>query len=228
MNKYNTLLFDVDDTILDFKKGEHQALNDLFTELQINDIEKIINDFKFINSGLWKDLENGLVTRDYVLNERFTILFKKYNKLVDGKEIEKRYRYHLNMQHEPIPGAYDLLESLYKKYSLYIITNGVSETQRKRLSDSKLYKYFDGLFISEEIGFEKPSKEFFNAVATRVQDFNIESTLVIGDSLTADILGGANYNMDTCWFNPQMKKNTTKIEPTYEIYNLMDLINILK
>ncbi|WFA10175.1 YjjG family noncanonical pyrimidine nucleotidase [Tissierella sp. Yu-01] len=227
MNKYTTLLFDIDDTILDFKAGEQKALDALFTELNIKDKEKVIDDFKLINSGLWRDLENGLVTRDYVLNERFVILFKKYEKVVDGKVMEDRYRYYLNMQHEVISGAYDLLESLCKHYRLFIITNGVSETQHKRLNDAKLNKYFDGIFILEEIGFQKPMKEFFDAVVKRIPDFSLDSTLVIGDSLNADILGGANYNIDTCWFNPYIKENNTDIKPTYEIYKLSDLFKVL-
>lgn len=229
MNKYNILLFDVDDTILDFKKGEQQALDALFTELNLNKSNRdiLIEDFKLINSGLWRDLEKGLVTRDYVLNERFYILFKKYNKLVDGKEIEKRYRYYLNMQHEPITGAYDLLESLYNNYKLYIITNGASETQHKRLKDAKMDKYFDEIFISEEVVYEKPMKEFFDAATKQIPDYNPNTTLVIGDSLNADILGGLQFNLDTCWFNPHLKENNTEIKPTYEISKLSDLYEIL-
>lgn len=227
LSKYNILLFDVDDTILDFRKGEHKALHALFTELNIKDIEKVIDDFRFINSGLWRDLENGLVTRDYVLNERFSILFNKYGRLVDGKVIEDRYRYYLNMQHETISGAYSLLDSIYKKYRLFIITNGVSETQHKRLEDAKLMKYFERIFISDEIGFQKPMTEFFKAVAKDIPDFNLESSLVIGDSLNADIIGGTNYNLDTCWFNPNMKENNTNIKPTYEISKLSDIYRIL-
>jgi 2-haloacid dehalogenase len=227
MKKYNTLLFDVDDTLLDFKKGEDIALKELFNEMNIDNIDRVIEIYKELNHSLWKDIEDGKLTRDYVLNNRFSILFDKFNIEVDGKNIEDRYRHFLNLQHECIEGSIELLEKLYKSYRLYIITNGVSETQHKRLRDSNLTKYFDKIFISENIGAQKPSMIFFEAVMKYIPDFDKDASLIIGDSLNADILGGINAGIDTCWFNPSMKENATDITPTYVIHKLKDLYEIL-
>ncbi len=105
MKKYNTLLFDLDDTILDFTKGEKAALTALFEEMKVENVQDAMKDYAVINKSLWNDMENGKIGRDYVLNNRFSILFKKYNIDVDGKEIEKRYRHYLDLQHEYMDGA---------------------------------------------------------------------------------------------------------------------------
>lgn len=228
MTKYNILLFDADDTILDFKKGEKAALTELFKEMNLVDEENIMDVYIKMNESLWKDIETGKLTRDEVLNNRFALLFKKYNKEVDGREIEKRYRSFLNMQHECVEGAEELLESIYKKYKLYIITNGVSKTQFTRLKESKMDKYFEKVFVSEDLGYQKPKKEFFEGVIKQVPNFDLKTTLIIGDSLTADIRGGYQLGIDTCWFNPHLKKNITDVKPTYEIHKLCELHNILK
>ena len=90
MNKYNTILFDVDDTILDFKMGEKVALTALFKEMNMESEKSLMDDYIIINQSLWKDLETGNVTREYILNNRFFLLFSKYNIKVDGKEVEKQ------------------------------------------------------------------------------------------------------------------------------------------
>ncbi|MDF2587547.1 MAG: yfnB [Anaerocolumna sp.] len=227
MKKYNTILFDVDDTILDFKKGEKEALTALFKELDADKKENIMDEYIKINQSLWRDLEKGKVTRDYVLNNRFYLLFQQFGIEVDGEMIENRYRYYLDLQHECIDGATELLESLYQNYRLYIVTNGVSKTQYTRLGDAKLEKYFKEIFVSEDIGYQKPAKEYFEAVINRIPDFDYEKSIIIGDSLTADILGGNRIGIDTCWFNPHKKDNDTEIKPTFEISKLSDFYKIL-
>jgi 2-haloacid dehalogenase len=131
------------------------------------------------------------------------------------------------LQHDCIDGAVELLNSLQSKYQLYIITNGVSKTQYKRLHDAKLDQYFKKIFVSEDIGYQKPMKEYFEAIIQRIPNFDFKTTLIIGDSLTADILGGSQMNIDTCWFNPGMKENDTDIKPAYEIYQLCDFNKVL-
>lgn len=226
--KYTTLLFDLDDTILDFTKGEKIALTLLFEEMKIENIKDVINEYVMLNKSLWKEIEKGTLTRDYVLNNRFAMLFDKYSKKVDGVKVEERYRHYLDLQHEMIDGAEEILKDLCKLCKIYIITNGVSKTQFRRIKDSKLEEIFADIFISEDIGYQKPANKYFEAVIKKIPDFNLRKTLIIGDSLTADILGGIQNDIDTCWFNLNKIENLTDIKPTYEIFKLSDLYEILK
>ena len=196
--KYTTLLFDLDDTILDFTKGEQIALNLLFEEMKIDNIKDVINEYVMLNKSLWKEIEKGTLTRDYVLNNRFAMLFNKYNQKVDGVKVEERYRHYLDLQHEMIDGAGEVLKDLCNLCKIYIITNGVSKTQFRRIKDSKIEEIFTDIFISEDIGYQKPAKEYFEAVIKKIPGFNLRKTLIIGDSLTADILGGTQNDIDTC------------------------------
>ncbi len=156
------------------------------------------------------------------------MLFERFGMQVDGEKIEERYRHYLDLQHEFIEGAHEILKNLCKLYKIYIITNGVSKTQLKRIKDTKLEGIFTDIFVSEDIGFQKPAKEYFDAVIKKIPDFNLRKTLIIGDSLTADIAGGLQNNIDTCWINLNKVENLTDIKPTYEIYKLSDLYEILK
>lgn len=226
--KYTTLLFDLDDTILDFTKGEQIALTLLLEEMNVENIQDVIAEYVVLNKSLWKEIEKGTLNRDYVLNNRFSMLFDQYGKKVDGEKVEERYRYYLDLQHDFIEGAQEILKDLHKLYNIYIITNGVSKTQLKRIKDANLEEIFTDIFVSEDIGFQKPAKEYFEAVIKKIPDFNLRKTLIIGDSLTADIAGGIQNNIDTCWINLNKVENLTDIKPTYEIYKLSDLYELLK
>lgn len=227
MKKYNILLFDLDDTILDFTKGEKSALAALFEDMKVESVQDFMNDYAVINKSLWNDMEDGKIERDYILNNRFYMLFKKHGAEVDGKEIEKKYRYYLDLQHEYIDGAEEILKDLCRDCRVYLITNGVSATQFKRIKDSKLEGSFKEVFVSEDIGYQKPAKEFFEAAIKKIPDFELKKALVIGDSLTADIKGGISAGIDTCWFNPNKIKNFTDIKPDYEISSLREIYNVL-
>ncbi len=124
-------------------------------------------------------------------------------------------------------GALELITNLQKRFVLHIVANGVSRTQDKHLRDSGLYPYFNEVFVSEDTGFQKPMKEFFEYVFTRIPAFPREKGLIIGDSLRADIRGGQRAGLDSCWFNPTETGNDTDTVPTYEIQKLDELYQIL-
>jgi 2-haloacid dehalogenase len=227
LKEYKTLFFDVDDTLLDFGAAENLALQLLFEEQNILLTSEIEENYKKINQGLWKRFEEGQLSRDEVVNKRFTLLFHQYGKEVDGTLLEKNYRSFLEQGYQLVTGAIELITELSSQYDLYIVTNGVSSTQDKRLRASGLYPLFKGIFVSEDTGYQKPMKEFFDYVFARIPYFEVTEALIIGDSLSADIMGGELAGMDTCWFNPNMKPNHSDSNPTYQIQKLEELKGIL-
>ncbi|WP_282938615.1 YjjG family noncanonical pyrimidine nucleotidase [Paenibacillus sp. RC67] len=227
MKEYQTLLFDVDDTLLDFGAAEKLALRLLFEDQQVPLTAAIEAHYKQINQGLWKSFEEGKIDREEVLNTRHSLLFREYGHEVDGIMLEQKYRSYLEEGHEHVLGAFELISALQDKYDLYIVTNGVSKTQIKRLRDSGLYPLFKNVFVSEDTGYQKPMKEYFDHVFARIPGFAVDKGLIIGDSLSADIKGGQLAGLDTCWFNPAKKPNDTEIAPIYEIQKLDELYRIL-
>lgn len=228
MKTYQTLFFDVDDTLLDFGAAEKAALEKLFKEKNIILTSEMEKNYKRINQGLWRSYEEGILSRDEVVNSRFSLLFKEYGQEVDGVLYEQKYRSYLEEGHQLLEGAYELIANLHNKYDLYIVTNGVSKTQDTRLRNSGLQPLFKGIFVSEDTGYQKPMKEFFDYVFARIPNFSVDQGLIIGDSLSADIKGGNLVGLDTCWFNPEMKPNNTEIVPTYQIQKLDELYRLLK
>ena len=227
MEKYQTLLFDVDDTLLDFGAAESLALRMLFENQKFTLTPEIEAYYKKLNHGLWKSYEEGKLDRDTVVNTRFSILFKEYGQEVDGILLERKYRSYLEEGHQLVNGAYELITELQKDYDLYIVTNGVSRTQDKRLRDSGLYPLFKDIFVSEDTGFQKPMKEFFDYAFARIPNFSVDHALIIGDSLSSDIKGGRLAGLDTCWFNPERKPHDSEMVPTYQIQKLNELHGIL-
>ncbi|SOC13260.1 2-haloacid dehalogenase [Ureibacillus xyleni] len=227
MKRYKTLLFDLDDTLLDFGATEDAALQKLFSEQEIELTPEIRAYYKDLNDRLWKAFEVGDMEREEVVNSRFSLLFEHYGLNVDGVALEKRYRTFLAEGHHLIEGALELVQDIYEQFDLYVVTNGESNTQYKRLKDSGLERYFKKVFISEEVGHQKPRKEFFDYVFSNIEELNTKSTLIIGDSLSADITGGHNAGIDTCWINIRGKENNTTIIPTYEIKKLDELYEVL-
>lgn len=228
MKQYKTLLFDLDDTLLDFGATEEVALQKLFQDQQFELTPEMKADYKKLNSELWRAYEEDKMDRDEVVNTRFAILFKQYGIEVDGVALEKNYRKYLSEGHHLIEGALDLIKTLYKQFDLYVVSNGESKTQEKRLHDSGLTPYFKKVFVSEDTGYQKPMKEFFNVVFSQIENVDLTTTLIIGDSFSADITGGWNVGIDTCWINLKKIAIQSEITPTYEIVKLDELYNILQ
>jgi len=227
LSTYQALFFDVDDTLLDFNATERKALRALFEEIQFELSSEAEERYRTINQALWNSFEEGKIGRDEVLNTRFSLFLKEYGREEDGSALETKYRAYIANGHDLIDGAFELITELHRKYDLYIVTNGVSDTQFKRLTDSNLLPYFKDIFVSEDTGFQKPMKEFFSYVFDRIPHFTPENGLIIGDSLNADIKGGQLSGMDTCWFNHDGKPNRSGAIPTYEIRALSELKGML-
>ncbi len=224
---YTTLLFDIDHTLLDFDATERAALRQLFEDEQLEWTDEREARYRTINQSLWKALERGEVTRDEVITSRFVTFFAEQGRTVDGSRMDTRYRTYLSQGTELIEGAIELLDALKGKYQLYVVTNGVAATQRARLTGSGLAPYFDGIFVSEETGYQKPMAAFFDYVFDRIPDATRDQTLIIGDSLTADIQGGISAGIATCWFNPGHIAASAELTPTYTIERLDQLVTLL-
>lgn len=223
---YKYLLFDLDDTVLDFKANELRSLKELFNENNIALTDEILNHYLEVNTRLWSEYESGLIKMDEVLNKRFEIVLNDFNYQIDGVKWEKMYRNNLGNGAELMEDAIDVLEKLSTKYTLYVVTNGVTKTQLNRLSKSNIEKYFKDIYTSENIGYPKPSSEFFNYVIDDIEGFDTNKALVIGDSLNNDVMGANNASMASCWMS-NGRSNNTDIKPTYTINKLIDLLNIL-
>lgn len=227
MKKYRTILIDADGTIFDFDACEREALRIALTKHGYMFNEDILSLYSGINLALWKRLERGEVDRQFVIYERFRKLFEELGIEDDGVSLEDYYQVILGMQHFYIEDAPKVLDYLHQKYDIYAVTNGITATQLSRFKGSGADKYMKRIFVSEETGFQKPRKEFFDYCFERIDNINLSETIIIGDSLTSDILGGNNAGIDTCWFNPGAAVNNTNAMVDIEIRKLRELMDIL-
>ncbi len=227
MTKYKKLFFDVDDTLINFKAAEKVALPAVFKEYQVDFTEEVELYYKTLNRQLWLALERGEITREQLMERRFGETMQHFGEVIDGRKMDERYRALLVETIVLVEGADQVLNELSKKYELYIVTNGMLKTQHARLDASNLTPLFTRIFVSEETGYQKPQVEFFDYVFSNVESFEKTTSLIIGDSFSADIVGGFNAGIDTCWFNPHNQTVEASIVPTYVIKNLHELVDIL-
>lgn len=223
-----TILFDLDDTIFDFKMSERTALTKTLMKLGIEPNDYIISQYSKYNISQWKRLELGEISREDVKVNRYRLLFDEFGLDASPELATSIYEKNLAVGHYFIDGAVDMLESLYKNYDLYLVSNGAKAVQDGRLASADISHYFKDIFISEVVGHEKPSTEFFNYCFDRIPNFSKDSTIIIGDSLSSDIKGGINTGIKTMWFNPHYDKNESDVIPDYEIHSLGEIKKILK
>ena len=227
--KYDLLLFDADDTLLDFKKSENISFQIILEKNGINgDLDSLYESYQVINDLLWCQHAEGLVSKDFLKIERFRKFLEVNNLQGNANQLCDDYLDTLPTQVFLIDGAIGLLKNLYGKIPLVIITNGIGVVQHKRLLNSGLKPFIELMVISEECGFSKPDRRIFDYTFNLLNRSHTSSrTLMIGDKLETDILGARNIEIDSCWFNPNKNLNQTTIIPTYEIQNIYDLLGII-
>ena len=225
---YEFLFLDLDDTILDFHKAERIAISKTIREFGVEPTEEILHRYHLINKWHWEQLELGRLTRAQVLENRFGVLFQKLGVEADKALCAKVYEKNLSQGHFFLPGAEEAVDRLSKKYRLFLASNGTASVQKGRMTSANLYRFFEKVFVSQEIGHNKPSPEYFEAAFSQIPGFDKSKCLMVGDSLTSDIRGGINAGIRTCWVNPEGLSCREDIRPDYEIQYLHQLEALLE
>ncbi|MBO5305746.1 MAG: YjjG family noncanonical pyrimidine nucleotidase [Clostridia bacterium] len=226
--KYQTILFDADGTLLDFDRSEYEALSDVLAEFKIPDTSENHKIYSAANAEQWKLLEKGLVTKSELRLNRFRNFLNQIGFSASESAMADCYMHALAKKSHLIDGALELCRALYERsYALYIITNGFRYIQEGRFRPSTIAPFFHEVFISENIGAEKPSPVFFDHVKTHIDGFCPDTTLVVGDSLSSDIAGGIAAGLDVCWYNPRGKQAPADMNIQYTISELSELLQIV-
>lgn len=223
------MLLDADDTLLDFSKSEREAISKTLAEFSIPAENGIIDRYVEINLHCWKLLEDGKITRSYLDRLRFDMLFEEYGiKDKDSVAAGARYRAHLTDSGYVIDGCVDFLNEISQKYRLFLVTNGTRPTQIVRLQSAGIDGFFEEMFFSEQIGCAKPYKGFFDHVFSHIKNFDKSRAVLVGDSLSSDVLGANNAGVTAIWFNPKMQKNNGVATPDYVVSGYGELENLLE
>lgn len=229
MTNFDILLWDVDGTLLDFAAAEEAAIRALFSEFGLGICtDEMLSRYSAINKKYWERLERGEMTKPEILVGRFEEFFKSEG--LDSsiaEDFNDRYQLGLGDTIAYCDDSYEFVSSLKGKIPQYVVSNGTVIAQTKKLERSGFDKLMDGIFLSEDLGYEKPRIEFFDIVMKAIGEPEKERVLIVGDSLTSDILGGNTAGIKTCFYNPKELKNNTKAVPDYEVKNLREVIGIL-
>lgn len=224
-----TILWDIDGTILDFLASQAASMRARFFEYGFGDLsDEGLELYSSINQRHWEALEREECTKAEVLINRFIDFFKEMNIDTSVAELfNEDYENGIPNTIVFIENALDILKELKPNYKQYAVTNGALSVQSRRLQDSGLNDVLDGAFISDAIGFEKPSIKFFNKVLAEIEPCELDEILIVGDSLTSDMKGGNNAGIKTCWYNPKHLENTNNVKIDFEIETLNDIFKVL-
>lgn len=225
-----TILWDIDGTILDFLASQAASMRARFFEYGFGDLsDENLELYSSINNRHWEALEREEETKAEVLINRFVDFFTEMKMDTSIAQLfNEDYENGIPNTIVFIENAVEVLQKLKPNYKLYAVTNGALSVQSRRLEDSGLNDIFDGAFISDAVGFEKPSVKFFEKVLSEIEPCELDEILIVGDSLTSDMKGGNNANIKTCWYNPKHLENTKDVHINYEIEKLNDIFDLLK
>ena len=222
------VLLDLDNTILDFNTAERAALSRALGELGLPVSDEIAALYNRINIRHWEMLEDGILTREQVLVQRYEALFRELGVEADAMRAQVLYESYLAEGHWFMPGAEELLHKLRGNYRLFICSNGSQSVQDGRITSAGIAPYFENIFISEHMDGNKPELRFFEHCFREIPGFERSRAIILGDSLTSDIRGGKNAGILSCWFNPAGRKNDGSIRPDYEISKLAEFPGMLE
>ncbi len=224
-----TILWDVDGTLLDFKAAEKAAVRNLFEEFGLGECtDEMIARYSFINEIWWQRLERNEITKPEVLNGRFRQFFGEYGIDPDlAEKFNQRYQLALGDTIVYRDDSYEIVKSLKGKVKQYVVSNGTVIAQTKKLKASGFDELMDGIFLSEEIGCEKPNIGFFGPVFETIEEKRRSQIVIVGDSLTSDIRGGMNAGIVTCWYDPEKKEIPEGYRIDHVIADLHEIYSLI-
>jgi 2-haloacid dehalogenase len=225
---YTHLFFDADGTLFDFEASQADALKLTFAQFNLDFQPDYLETYHRINEHLWSEFENNRLTQVQAVVQRFEKLFSQIPCFAEPEVFNTTYLQNLAGNNNLLPGARELIESLFSQFHMLILTNGVASVQRQRIAKSCLADYFEEIIISEEIGATKPDPLIFSAAFQRIGNPPKQQVLMIGDSLNADIFGANQFGIDACWFNPRHLPSPEGFEIRFEITDLNELISLLE
>ena len=216
MNNIKAVFIDIDNTLLDFNKCALWSMQKAFEDYHLSFESSMFDTFNMINNRLWLRIEKGELTKEELYACRWNMIFAILGIDIDGVEFENVFYSHLTESAEPVDGAHELLKYLHGRYIASYAQ------QIKRLNNAGMTEYLDRIFISEQIGFSKPKKEFFERCFEKIAPIRPDETLMIGDSLTADIEGGARFGMKTCWYDHNLTNESSDL-PDFTVRSLSEI-----
>lgn len=226
---YKLFLFDLDDTLLDFKESEKLSFSSVMHSFGIQtDMTTLFSRYQIENRKLWTDFERGLVTQEFLKVERFRRALEPLQTGIDPHSVAKRYLEALPESVVLIDGAVEICRELSEMGEVGIVTNGISGVQNQRISKSALEPYISFICVSEDSGYAKPDVRFFDYTHSLRPHVQKNEMIVIGDRLETDILGAHNFGTDSCWFNPKNENIVGTVKPKYEVQRLSELRRFLK
>ena len=225
MAPYTWLLFDADGTLFDYDRAEHLALERTLAHFGFAMAPGTLPAYRRVNGQMWAAFEQGTISSVELRVRRFELLFAETGLPIAPAAFSDLYLQNLSQVSELLPGAQEVVQALYGRYKLAVVTNGLRDVQRPRLQRSTIGKYFAQLIISEEVGAAKPDPAYFEAAFQRIGNPPKAEVLLIGDNWSSDIEGGTRYGLDTCWFNPNGQPRRGPVQ--YEIARLEELLEFL-
>jgi 2-haloacid dehalogenase len=226
--KHKLFLFDLDDTLLDFKASEKLSFTRTMYELGLRDgVDGLFTRYQAINVALWRSFELGAVSKDFLKVERFRKAFAESSVECDPELASRLYLESLPDTVVLIDGATQLCAALSAIGEVGIITNGVEHIQNRRIASSGLREHISFVSTSEACGYAKPDVRFFEYASRMARGFRKEDAVIVGDRLDADILGANRYGIESCWFNPDSQANESEAVPTYEVSSLHQVMPAL-
>lgn len=230
MGRYKTILWDLDQTLLNFDLSMNYAIRAVFKRFGLAINDDIVAQYDAINRSYWNRLELGEITKEEVKIGRFRTLFRELGIYhISPEEMAAIYQEELGSVFYYMDGAKELVTKLREMgYRQYVVTNGVNSTQANKMRLSGLDQIMDGVFVSELMGYPKPMKEYFDACFASLPDVKKEECILVGDSLTSDMRGANNAGITACWFNPEGRDKDIDVKTDYEIHHLDELLMILE
>lgn len=232
MKKYTTIFFDLDDTLIDTVKSGREGLEDIYHDYNLSNYFPLFDDFhakyQKINLHLWDLYEHNLIDKETLKSQRFMETLEDYKTLSiqDSLNMNEQFMANVSSKKNVIEGAIDILDYLYPKYQMHILSNGFKEVQDHKVEKAGMLSYFKNIILSDHIGKNKPHPLIFQHALDKA-NATTENSIMIGDNIKTDITGAKNSNIDQIWFNPKQKPDENKVQPTYQISRLEEIKAIL-